>query len=109
RGRFEINWYGRIEVVQGDRRAYKESVLLIREHNLDRTIFLNEATKEVADKMNEADVVALFSELEGLPNVICEGMMIGKPIIMTRVSDSDTLIDRTNGILCDWENPKDIK
>ena len=59
--------------------------------------------------MNEADVVALFSELEGLPNAICEGMMIGKPVIMTKVSDYANLVDESNGVLCDWDNPDSIK
>ena len=59
--------------------------------------------------MHEADVVALFSELEGLPNAICEGMMLGKPIIMSRVSDYEKLVDDSNGFLCDWNNPKSIK
>lgn len=108
REKIEINWYGRIEVTKGDSRAYEESVSLIKEHNLEDVIHLNEPTKEIADKMNEADVVALFSELEGLPNAICEGMMLGKPIIMTRVSDYTTLVDGANGFLCDWNNPESI-
>ena len=58
--------------------------------------------------MNEADVVALFSSSEGLPNTICEGMMLGKPIIMTRVSDYD-ILTKGNGLLCDWNNPQTIK
>ena len=53
--------------------------------------------------------MALFSWLEGLPNVICEGMTIGKPIVMTRVSDYDVLIDETNGFLCDWNDVESIK
>src|SRR5690606_7799081 len=60
-------------------------------------------------KMNSADIVALFSKVEGLPNVICEGMMIGKPIIMSRVSDYALLVDNSNGFLCDWNNPHSIK
>lgn len=109
REKIEVNWYGRIEVTKGDSRAYEESVSLIKEYKLETVIHLNESTKEIANKMNEADVVALFSELEGLPNAICEGMMMGKPIIMTRVSDYDRLVDETNGFLCDWDNIDTIK
>ena len=47
--------------------------------------------------------------MEGLPNAICEGMMNGKPIIMTKVSDYADLVDDTNGVLCDWDNPESIK
>ena len=59
--------------------------------------------------MNEADIVGLFSKLEGLPNAICEAMMIGKPIIMSKVSDYINLVDEENGFLCDWDNPNSIK
>lgn len=59
--------------------------------------------------MNQADIIGLFSELEGLPNAICEGMMLGKPIIMTHVSDFELLVDENNGFLCDWDNPLSIR
>lgn len=109
REEIEVNWYGRIEVIRGNSSAYEESVSLIKEHNLEDVIHLNKPTKEIADKMKEADAVALFSKLEGLPNAICEGMMIGKPIIMTKVSDYARLVDETNGFLCDWDNIDTIK
>lgn len=109
RSKIVVNWYGRIEVSKGNTRAYDESVGLIVENNLENVINLNGPTKDIANKMNEADVVALFSELEGLPNAICEGMMIGKPIIMSKVSDYADLVDDTNGVLCDWDNPESIK
>ena len=104
-----VNWYGRIEVTNGDTKAYDESISKIKEYYLENIIKLNEPTKDIANKMIEADVVALFSELEGLPNAICEGMMIGKPIIMSKVSDYWELVDTTNGILCDWDKPETIK
>jgi len=109
REKIEINWYGRAEVTNGDTRAYDESVKIIIKNNLQDIIHLNKPTKDIANIMNEADAIALFSELEGLPNAICEGMMIGKPIIMTRVSDYAQLVDDSNGLLGDWNNPESIK
>lgn len=109
RDRIRINWYGRIEITEGDTAAFDESMKLIIKNNLESIIFLNESIKDIANKMNEADIVALFSELEGLPNAICEAMMIGKPIIMTRVSDYRNLVDETNGFLCDANSPESIK
>lgn len=109
REKIEVNWYGRAEVANDDTRAYDEAVGLIKEHNLHDVINLNGPTKDIANRMNEADVVALFSELEGLPNAICEGMMLGKPIVMTKVSDYGSLIDESNGFLCDWDKPASIK
>lgn len=108
REQIKVDWYGRIEVTNGNTRAYDEARLLLEENNLQHVIELHEPTTDILNRMNEADVVALFSELEGLPNAICEGMMIGKPIIMSKVSDYADLVDDTNGVLCDWDNSESI-
>jgi glycosyltransferase involved in cell wall biosynthesis len=56
--------------------------------------------------MLEADVVGLFSFFEGLPNTICEGMALGKPILASAVSDIPLFIeDEINGKLF---NPFDV-
>ena len=103
-----IDWYGR-QSVGGDSRAYEKSVELVEKYGIHDTLHLNSDTKDIADKMQQADAVMLLSWIEGLPNVICEAMTIGKPIIMSRVSDYDVLVDETNGFLCDWDNPASIK
>ncbi|MDD4720627.1 MAG: glycosyltransferase [Bacteroides sp.] len=109
RNKIKINWYGRKDVSKGDMKAYNEAFGLIKKNNLEDVITLNEPTKDIAIKMHEADFVGLFSELEGLPNAICEGMKLGKPIIMTKVSDYAQLVDDNNGFLCEWDNPESIK
>lgn len=109
RKQIKVDWYGRIEVTKGNRRAYDDAISLIEENNLHHLIQLHKPTNDVINRMNEADVVALFSELEGLPNAICEGMMIGKPIVMSKVSDFSVLVDSSNGFLCDWDSPESIK
>lgn len=109
RKQIKVDWYGRIEVTKGNRRAYDDAISLIEENNLHHLIQLHKPTNDVINRMNEADVVALFSELEGLPNAICEGMMIGKPIIMSKVSDYSVLIDNSNGLLCEWNKIESIK
>ena len=109
REKIEVNWYGSLSFGNAKTNAYQHALKLIKEFDLLRVISLNPATIDIANKMNEADVVALFSKLEGLPNAICEGMMIGKPIMMTKVSDYAVLVDDSNGVLCDWKNPDNIK
>ena len=109
KNKIKLNWYGQKEVSYRGTAAYNESLSLIQENKLQNTICLNEPTKDIANVMNQADVVALFSELEGLPNAICEGMLLGKPIVMSKVSDYDRLVDHTNGFLCDWDKPESIK
>lgn len=104
-----IDWYGRIEMSKGDTQAYDDTVKAIQNHALERVVNLHPDTKEIADQMHQADAVMLLSKFEGLPNAICEGMLLGKPIIMTRVSDYDVLVDESNGFLCDWDKPETIK
>jgi len=104
-----IDWYGRKEVTKGNTSAYDEANGLKKLHDLDLVISFHEETKDIIDIMYKADAVALFSCLEGLPNAICEAMMIGKPVLMSRVSDYSILIDETNGFLCNWDDPESIK
>lgn len=106
--KLRIKWYGRKEVVTGDTSIYERAVQKIEEYGLQDTIQLNAETSNIYQLMLESDAVGLFSTVEGLPNAICEGMMLGKPIIMSRVSDYEILSDG-NGILCDAESPESIK
>lgn len=100
RSKIVLEWFGRIEVVSGDTRAYDETKKAVEEKELQNVFVLHGETKEIYTEMNNADVVGLFSIVEGLPNAICEGMMLGKPIIMTPVSDFKTFVTPENGFLC---------
>lgn len=93
-----IDWYGNIK---DDIELYHKMCEFIKSKELDRVVHLYDATPQIADLINQADIVALFSTSEGLPNSICEGMMMGKPVIMSEVSDYDVLVDHSNGFLCD--------
>lgn len=101
----EIHWYGSVT----SKATYQEMQSLISKYHLENVVFIHPPTKQIHEKMKTADVVALFSKVEGLPNAILEGMALAKPIIMSRVSDYEVLIDDTNGKLCDWDNPESIK
>lgn len=102
-----IEWYGDINSSRGTA-PYDEARELIRQYGIEKEIVLNSVVEDIYKKMVQGDVVGLFSHYEGLPNAICEGMMLGKPLIMTRVSDFDKLVDISNGFLCDADNPSSI-
>lgn len=105
-----VDWYGRLYVSNIEKDlVYREALSLISKHGLSDIIHLYEPTKRIHSKMQEADFVGLFSQLEGMPNAICEGMLHSKPIIMSRVSDYNVLVDEHNGFLCDWDNELSIK
>lgn len=109
KARLEISWYGNIEADSDGGLAYEAACRKIGLYKLDGVLRLHPATKEILSRMAEADGVGLFSKWEGLPNTICEGMRLGKPIIMTRVSDYSFLVDDRNGFLCDSEDPESIR
>ena len=97
-----IEWYGRQDVdVYDGRRVYEDCVRMINEEQLGDVIHLHGEKENVYPLISNADILGLFSNYEGLPNAVCEAMLLGKPIMMTRVSDYDILVDQTNGILCD--------
>ncbi|MDY0103774.1 MAG: glycosyltransferase [Lentimicrobium sp.] len=103
KNRLRIDWYGnnthdtsRIEVQKK-----------IKEYKLKDVFTFLEPILSIQQKMQEADAVGLFSFYEGLPNVICEAMAIGKPIIATAVSDIPLLISNKN-LLSNPHDPSSI-
>lgn len=105
RARLHIDWYGSIK---DEKQSYEKMKRFITEYHIEETVSLHDATNDIANRINESDVVGLFSTSEGLPNSICEGMMLGKPVVMTRVSDFEVLAGGGNGVLCDADNPQSI-
>ncbi len=101
-----VHWYGAMPVGP---RAYNEVCEYLKVNKLEKYFHMHSAIKDVEREMILADVVGLFSFYEGLPNVVCEGMACGKPILLSRVCDAGNLVqDGRNGFLCDPESPDDI-
>ena len=110
RGLFVVDWYGMQKVNLTDTSVFDKTLRLVNVNNLHDCIRFHEETNDIADRMMESDCVALFSKYEGFPNTICEGMILGKPVILTQVSDYKTIVgDNENGFLCEWDNPLSIK
>jgi len=99
-----IDWYGKI----GSDLSYKKGRDLITKYSLEKIFNFYPETLDLPSKMQEADVIGLFSFYEGLPNVVCEGMATGKPIIASNVSDIPLLISSQNGFICDPNDSKSI-
>lgn len=104
---FCIEWYGLNG--SGSDKESSEIIDIVKKSHLESVLIIHNKTSDIANVMYQSDVVGLFSYREGLPNAICEGMMLGKPIIMTKVSDYNILVGNDNGILCDADNPVTIK
>lgn len=107
--KISIEWYG-------DRQTnpYNDDSLLsafekIKKYRLEKTISFFPATHDITRIIQESDAVGLFSFSEGLPNIVCEGMSCGKPIICSTVSDVPDLLLHDKNLLCDPADPQSIK
>lgn len=104
-----LSWYGRHESTEGNQQVYEDALKLIDQNHLKDCVNLYDPTSDIINKMATADIIALFSDVEGMPNSIIEGMALGKPILMTKVSDFKLLVDEQNGIIVEDSSIASIK
>lgn len=106
RNAIHIHWYGNQHL---DDNSFEENMQRIANLHLEDIFSFYPPTLDIYDYMRQADAVALFSHFEGFPNALCEGMMLAKPVIATRVSDIPLIIkDPDNGFLCSADYPESI-
>lgn len=99
KSKIKIDWYGE-KFSESKGGIYDKCISLIAKYRLNNIIELHSPTNQILKILMKSDIVALFSLVEGLPNTICEGMFLSKPILMTKVSDYNEFINDNNGLLC---------
>lgn len=99
----ELHWYGNSSTgmlrsnFENARRASRDT------HG---KIHFHPTPVDAAEAYGTADFVFLPSFYEGFPNVICEAMACGLPVLCSRVSDNPSIvIDGVNGFLFDPYDP----
>jgi glycosyltransferase involved in cell wall biosynthesis len=101
-----VDWFGGIGA---DPTPYHEAVDFITANALAGQFNFHPETRAIEKVFAGASAVGLFSFFEGLPNVVCEGMACGKPIVLSNVCDAGSLVrDGKNGFLCDPSSPESI-
>lgn len=94
----KLNWYGDVTNEQLNEQLKEK----IRLHDISDYFMLHPATRDIVEHYHQADVFCLASIYEGFPNVICEAMSCGLPIICSNVCDNGIIVqDKINGILFD--------
>ncbi len=100
--RFHISWYG-LNTKHID--YINQCKLKIEKLGVADFIELKEKTTNIRERYQDADYFCLPSFYEGTPNVICEAMACGLPVVCSDVCDnSKYVLEGENGFLF---NPKD--
>lgn len=105
---FSVEWYG-ISEADSDSDYFKQCRELMAYLDVDDYIQLLPKSKQIQDKYKYCDFFCLPSFYEGTPNVICEAMSCGRPIICSDVCDNHIYVaEGENGYLFNPHEPKTI-
>lgn len=103
---FRIEWYG---IVDAYNDYLVQSQMLIKKFELEDYINMFPKYKQIQEKYKECDYFCLPSFYEGTPNVICEAMSCGRPVICSKVCDNPVYVaEGENGFLFDPKTPVSI-
>jgi len=101
-----VDWYGDQEA---EPETVREVLSGITGLGLEEVFRLHPPADNIHDVMSQADAVVLPSFSEGLPNAVCEGLALGKPILMSAVCDAKNLVhEGVNGFLFNPGSPESI-
>lgn len=101
----EVHWYGKPFT-----QTYYDMCLAKRkELGLEQIVSFHGESNDIRTAYCDSDVFCLPSLYEGFPNVICEAMACGLPILCSRVCDNPLIVEESkNGFLFEPSSAEDI-
>lgn len=106
-----VDWFGNNLFIDGkpseDSGYFLESKRLVEEVGLKEEFRFFDTVTDIHDRFAGYDAICLPSVYEGCPNIICEAMAAGKPIVASDISDVRALIG-SQQFLFDPLDPGDI-
>jgi glycosyltransferase involved in cell wall biosynthesis len=104
-----VSWAGK-RVTSGDSGNYLSAMEdEIKRLGLSHQWQWMDQRTDIAALLRQHDVLVHPSYGEGLPNVVCEAMACGRPVIVSNTLDHPYLVkDGVNGFLFDWQDPSDL-
>lgn len=104
--KLKFYWVGK----QYDKKYLLEVQNKIEQYNLDNIFYLKDQTENILEEYQQADYFCLPTLYEGYPNVICEAMSCGLPIVCSNVYEiSKIVIEGENGYLFNPNSVEEIK
>lgn len=105
----KIRWVGVISVSGEGKTTFDYANRLLEQYKLsDAWEWLGERSN-IPQLLYEHDALIHPSFYEGLPNVVCEALGCGRPVLVSNVCDHPKLVcDSKNGFLFDPKSPDDI-
>jgi glycosyltransferase involved in cell wall biosynthesis len=112
--KIRVDWYGNGYKNDGMSDEYSlyyiECIELIKANKIENHFVFHQPVKDVRSVYQASDLFCLPSVFEGFPNVICEAMACGKPILASNICDNSNLVsDGINGFLFDPESIEEMK
>lgn len=103
--KIHVDWFG-----QDFENSYSEKCFeTVRNCRLESNFVFHVPSQNIQEEYLRADVFCLPSIYEGFPNVLCEAMSCGLPVLCSDVCDNPKIIqDGENGLLFDPHSVEDI-
>jgi glycosyltransferase involved in cell wall biosynthesis len=100
-----VNWVGRV----GDDAYFNAINDDIKQNLLTKQWNWLFERHDIVDLLQQHHALVHPSYREGLPNVVCEALACGCPVIVSNILDHPLLVqDGISGFLFDWQSPADL-